>query len=150
MMAISKIVKLKREGMFSLESPDTVSSIFSICLTLLLALNEVEGGSFSTGIMKTWHVCSYLLLILLMLLTTAAFALSELLLSSVRITLPCDCPAIGVGIFMRGLVVLVFLLCLFQFSIHVLMWACLQREEVFGYSISHSKGSSLLGAVFIT
>ena len=136
--------------MFSLESPDTVSSIFSICLTLLLALNEVEGGIVSAGIMKILHVCSYLLLILLMLLTAAAFAVSELLLFLVRITLPCDCPAIGVDIFVRGLVVLVFLLCLFQFSIHVLMWACLQREEVFGYSISHSKGSSLLGAVFIT
>lgn len=136
--------------MFSLESPNTVSSIFSICLTLPLALNEVEGGIFSTGIVKIWPVHSYLLLLLLMLLTAAAFAVSELLLSLVRITLPCDCPEIGVGIFTRGSVVLVFLLCLFQFSIHVLMWACLQREAVFGYSISHSKGSSLLGAVFIT
>ena len=136
--------------MFSLESPNTVSSIFSVCLTLPLALNEVEGGIFSTGIVKIWHMHLYLLLLLLMLLTAAAFAVSELLLSLVRITLPCDCWAIGVDIFMRGSVVLVFLLCLFQFLIHALIWACLQREEVFGYSISHSKGSSLLGAVFIT
>lgn len=81
--------------MFSLESPNTVSSIFSICLTLLLALSWVEGGVFSTGIMKiSLLACvhSDLLWILLMLFTAAAFAVSKLLLSFVRITLTCDRP----------------------------------------------------------
>lgn len=123
--------------MFSLESPNTVSSIFSICLTLLLALSGVEGGVFSTGIMKISSLAcvrSDLLWILLMLFTAAAFAVSKLLLSLVRITLTGDrlYPAIGVGIFVRGLMILLFLLWLFHSSFHVLIWACLQKEEIFG------------------
>lgn len=122
--------------MFLLESPNTVSSIFSICLTLLLAPNGVEGGVFSPEIMKISSLAcvhSDLLLILLpMLLTAAAFAVSKLFLSSVRIALTCDClcPTVRVGIFVRGLIILV--LCLFDSSIRVLIWACLQREEIFG------------------
>lgn len=66
--------------MFSLESPNTVSSIFSICLILLLAPNGVEGGVFFTEIMKiSLLACvhSDLLLILSMLLNAAAFAVSK-------------------------------------------------------------------------
>lgn len=101
---------MKWEGMFSLETPNTVSSIFSICLTLLLALNGVEGGVFSTEIMKSlyWHVCAF----------RSAFDTAhvvncscicceqiELFLSLVRITLACDYlfPMIGVAIFCEGL-----------------------------------------------
>lgn len=75
--------------MFSLESPNTVSSIFSTCPTLLLALNEVEGGVFCTEIIKIFLLAcmqSDLLSILLMLLTAAGFAVSEMFLSWVRIT----------------------------------------------------------------
>lgn len=124
--------------MFLLESPNTISSIFSICLTLLLALNEVEGGVLSTEIMKSlyWHVCAFRSALDTAHVVNCSCICCEqieLFLSLVRITSTCDYPypAIGVGIFVRGLIILVFLLCLFH-SIHVSIWACLQKEEIFG------------------
>lgn len=44
----------------------------------------------------------------------------------------CLYPVIVVGILVRGLIILVFLLCLFHSSNHMLIWACLQKEEIFG------------------
>jgi hypothetical protein len=66
--------------MFPLESPSTVSCIFSTCLTLLLVLNRVKGGVFSTEITKIFLLAcvhSDLLLILLVLFTAAGFAVSK-------------------------------------------------------------------------
>lgn len=123
--------------MFWLESPNTVSSIFSICLTLLLALSGVEGGVFFYWNHENLFtgMCAFRsALDIAHVFTAAAFAVSKLFLSLVRIPLTCDClfPAIGVGIFVRGLIILLFLLCLFHSSFHVLIWACLQKEEIFG------------------
>lgn len=34
--------------------------------------------------------------------------------------------------FRRAFIILVFFVCLFHSSVHVLIWACLQKEEIFG------------------
>jgi hypothetical protein len=43
----------------------------------------------------------------------------------------CLVPANGVAILVKNLIILVFLLYAFHFSIHLLIWAYLQKEELF-------------------
>lgn len=101
---LSQIAKKKREGMFSLESPNSFQHIFHLPVFTLGPEWSRRWSFLYWNHENLACVHSYLLLISFMLLTATVFATSELLLSLVRTMLPCDCPVIDRrGHFCEGL-----------------------------------------------
>lgn len=148
---LSQIVRMKRKGMFLLESPKH-SFQHGFCLPDFALVPE-WGRRWS---FLYWNheisllVCVHSdpLLILLMLLTAAAFAVSELFLSLLRITLTCDC--LYPSFLWRAWLFLCF--CCVFFTPQSMCWSgfVCKRRKYLAHSISCSKISGSLGAVFIT